>query len=119
VGLRRSAIADNLRRFVAAGGGVALGTDYQGAPNVHFDQGMPITEIVLMAQAGMTPMQIIVAATRDAAHACGPERELGTLEPGKLADVLVVEGDPLTDLRALTQTRMVVRDGVIIMQRGQ
>jgi len=119
VGLRRPAIADNLRRFVAAGGQVALGTDYQGAPNVRFDLGMPITEIELMAQAGMTPMQIIVAATRNAALTCGLERELGTLEPGKLADVLVVEGDPLADLQALTHIRLVLRDGVVIMQAGQ
>jgi imidazolonepropionase-like amidohydrolase len=118
VGLRRAAIADNLRRFVAASGQVALGTDYLGAPNVDFDLGMPITEIELMAQAGMTPMQIIVAATRNAAHVCGLERELGTLEPGKLADVLVVDGDPLTDVHVLTQTRLVLRDGVIIMQEA-
>ncbi len=118
VGLRRPAIADNLRRFVAAGGHVALGTDYLGAPNVRFDLGMPITEIELMAQAGMTHMQIIVAATRNAAHACGLEGELGTLEPGMLADVLVVDGDPLADLQALTHMRLVLRDGVVIMQRA-
>jgi len=117
VGLRRAAIPDNLRRFVAAGGNVALGTDYLGAPNVDFDLGMPITEIKLMAQAGMTPMQI-VAATRNAAHACGLEGELGTLEPGMLADVLVVDGEPLTDLQALTHIRLVLRDGVVIMQRA-
>jgi imidazolonepropionase-like amidohydrolase len=116
VGLRRPAIADNLRRFVAAGGQVALGTDYLGAPNVDFDLGMPITEIERMVQAGMTPMQIIVAATHNGAHVCGLESELGTLEPGKLADVLVVDGDPLTDLQALTQTRLVVRDGIMINQ---
>lgn len=117
VGLRRAAIAGNLRRFVAAGGKVALGTDYLGAPNVRFDLGMPITEIELMVDAGMTPMQIIVAATRNAAHVCGLARELGTLEPGKLADVLVVDGDPLADPHALTQTRLVLRDGVVIMQK--
>jgi imidazolonepropionase-like amidohydrolase len=99
VGLRSAAIPDNLRRFVAAGGKVALGTDYLGAPGVRFDLGMPITEIELMADAGMTPEQIIIAATRHAAHVCGLERELDTLEPGKIADVLVVDGDPLPILR--------------------
>jgi imidazolonepropionase-like amidohydrolase len=71
-----------------------------------------------MAEAGMTPMQIIVAATRNAATVCGLARELGTLEAGKLADVLVVEGDPLGDLHALTEPRLVLRDGVIIQTQS-
>ena len=66
----------------------------------------------------MTPMQIIVAATRNAAHVCGLASELGTLQPGKLADVLVVDGDALADLHALTQTRLVLRDGVVITAGG-
>jgi imidazolonepropionase-like amidohydrolase len=53
----------NLRLFVAAGGKVALGTDYAGTPNVGFNLGMPMPEIGYMAAAGMTPMQIIWAAT--------------------------------------------------------
>jgi len=108
----------NLGRFVAAGGQVALGTDYAGYAAT-FDLGMPVTEIGLMAEAGMTPMQIIVAATKNAAIVCGLGRELGTLEPGKLADVLVVDGDPLADLHALTQPRLVLRDGVIIMPKPE
>jgi len=55
----------NLSHFVQAGGKVALGTDYAGY-NAVFDLGMPVTEIELMQEAGMTPMQIIVAATRNA-----------------------------------------------------
>jgi len=121
VGLPSKRPVTNLGRFIKAGGKVALGTDYAGYA-AEFDLGMPVTEIGLMAEAGMTPMQIIVAATKNAAIVCGLGRELGTLEPGKLADVLVVDGDPLTDpstgsgqaLRALTQTRLVLRNGVII-----
>ena len=115
VGLPGKRPVTNLGRFVAAGGKVALGTDYAGYA-AQFDLGMPVTEIRLMAEAGMTPMQIIVAATQNGAIVCGLGRELGTLEPGKLADVLVVNGDPLADLRALTQVRLVLRDGVIIRQ---
>jgi imidazolonepropionase-like amidohydrolase len=116
VGLPGKQPVTNLGRFVAAEGKVALGTDYAGyaAP---FDLGMPVTEIGLMAEAGMTPMQIIVAATKNAAIVCGLGRELGTLEPGKLADVLAVDGDPLADLHALTQTRLVIREGAIIGQK--
>jgi imidazolonepropionase-like amidohydrolase len=109
-----SYVEDNLRRFLAAGGKVALGTDYLGAPSVDFDLGMPMHEVRFMRAAGMTPMQIIVAATRDAARVCNLERELGTVRPGKVADMLVVAGDPLRDLGALRKARIVVHDGVVI-----
>jgi imidazolonepropionase-like amidohydrolase len=106
---------DNLRRFSEAGGRVALGTDYAGY-RCQFELGMPMTEIGLMRQAGMTPMQIIVAATRNAARVCNLGAELGTLEPGKIADILVVDGNPLKDLQALTNVRLVIHNGVIIRQ---
>jgi len=106
---------DNLRRFVQAGGKVALGTDYEGY-STQFDLGMPMHEIEGMQEAGMTPMQIIVAATRNAAHVCNLEREFGTLEAGKIADVLVVDGNPWQDVRALANVRMVLRDGVVIRE---
>jgi imidazolonepropionase-like amidohydrolase len=104
----------NLARFVEAGGEVVLGTDYAGAPNVNFDLGMPIHEIEWMQEAGMTPMQIIVAATKNGARSCNMENELGTLEAGKLADVLVVDGDPLADIHALTNTHLILREGKLI-----
>ena len=75
---------------------------------------MPMHEITRMREAGMTPMQIVVAATRTAARACGLERDLGVLAEGRIADVLVVDGDPLADLSALTRVRLVVHDGVVI-----
>ena len=101
----------NLAQFVKAGGEVVLGTDYAGAPMVNFDLGMPIHEIEWMQEAGMTPMQIIVAATRNGARSCGIASELGTLEVGKMADVLVVDGNPLADVHALTKVSLVLRDG--------
>ncbi len=105
--------AGNLLRFVEAGGIVALGTDYAGY-TTPFDLGMPITEIRLMSDAGMTPMQLIEAATRNAAIVCGLGDDVGTLEPGKIADVIVVDGNPLDDLQALGSVLVVVRDGVVI-----
>jgi imidazolonepropionase-like amidohydrolase len=107
-------VVDNLRRFVEAGGKVALGTDYAGAPDVDFDLGMPIHEIEWMQEAGMTPLQIIVAATRHAAHVCNLDQEIGTLEVGKAADILVVDGDPLEDIHALTKARRVLREGATV-----
>ena len=112
----RTMAVNNLRRFVNAGGKVALGTDYEGY-SCDWDLGMPMTEIRLMAEAGMTPMQIIVAATRHGAHVCNLERQLGTLEVGKTADLFVIEGDPLADLENLQRVRVVFRDGVVI--RGE
>jgi imidazolonepropionase-like amidohydrolase len=105
-------VVDNLRRFVEAGGKIALGTDYAGAPDVDFDLGMPIDEIAWMQEAGMMATQIIVAATRHAAHICTLDQEIGTLEAGKVADILVVDGDPLEDIHTLTKTKLVFRAGV-------
>ena len=76
--------------------------------------GMPIREITWMHKAGMPPVQIIVAATRDAAHVCNRGATLGTLEVGKFADVLVANGNPLQDVAALTDARLVIHRGAII-----
>lgn len=67
-----------------------------------------------MNEAGLTPMQIIVAATQNTAHVCNLEKDLGTLEAGKIADVLIVQGDPLQDLRALTKVKWVIHNGEVI-----
>ena len=108
--------AENLRRFVEAGGRVALGNDAGYLPGLEI--GMPMREIELLQTAGMTPMQIIIAATRDAAYVCRRADTLGTLETGKLADVLVVDGDPLEDLQVLSNVRLVVRGGVVIREEN-
>ena len=105
----------NLRRFVEAGGTVALGTDFAGYRG-YFDDGMPIREIRWMREAGMTPMQIIVAATANAARVSNIANQVGTLEAGKVADILVVRGDPLADLETLLDVRLVMREGVIIRE---
>jgi imidazolonepropionase-like amidohydrolase len=107
-------VVDNLRRYVRTGGRIALGTDYAGTDNVEFDLGMPMTEIRWMREAGMSPMEIVVAATRHGAIVCGLGNEIGTLEPDKVADILVVEGNPLDDVEALRNVRMVIRDGVVV-----
>ena len=109
--------AMNLRSFIEAGVPIALGNDYTLVPQNgfdHFDQGMPMHEIERMSQAGMTPMQIIISATRNAAHVCGLEASLGTLEVGKVADILILNADPLQDIQALIQVRMVIHNGVVI-----
>jgi imidazolonepropionase-like amidohydrolase len=106
-------LLDNLGRFATAGGKVALGTDYGGGP-FQFDLGMPMKEIQWMHEAGMSPSDIIISATKNAAEVCGSGSELGTLERGKIADVLVIDGNPLRDLANLMKVRYVIKDGVII-----
>ena len=102
---------DNLRRFVTAGGTLALGDDL-GNPGVAL--GMPMAEIRHWLRAGLSPMQVIVAATRGSAHVCGLAAQLGAVRPGMIADLLVVNGDPLADPGALERVTLVVHDGVII-----
>jgi imidazolonepropionase-like amidohydrolase len=103
----------NLRNFVEQGGQVALGNDYGGGPS-EFELGIPMYEIEQMSESGMTPLQIIVASTKNAAIVSGIEDQVGTLEAGKIADVLVVSGDPLEDLENLTNLRLVIHNGTII-----
>ena len=67
-----------------------------------------------MAEAGLSPLEAIVAATSTAARACGIDAEAGTIEIGKVADLLVLEGDPLEDLRLFLEPSrvwLVLRDG--------
>jgi len=104
---------NNLIRFVQAGGKVALGTDYDGY-TTPFDLGMPITEIRLIEEAGMSPMQIIIAGTKNAALVCNLENELGTIEPGKIADITIVYDNPFEDLESLLNVQIVIHNGEII-----
>jgi imidazolonepropionase-like amidohydrolase len=70
--------------------------------------------------AGLTPMQAIQAATGWAAECVGLEREIGTLEKGKKADLIAVAGDPLADVGMLTDAsriRLVLKDGVAVVRR--
>jgi imidazolonepropionase-like amidohydrolase len=81
--------ADSFRRAVAAGVKVAMGTDSGVTPH-----GRNLAELELMAKGGMAPAAVLQATTASAAALMGLEAELGTLEPGKRADVVVVDGDP-------------------------
>ena len=106
-------VIDNLRRFAKAGGKIALGTDYAGFP-AEFELGMPLKEMKLMQDAGMTPMEIIISATRNGADISGRLQTLGTIEKGKIADVVVVDGNPLEDLSLLGNVSMVIKSGEVI-----
>jgi len=98
---------DMFRRAAAAGVKVAMGTDCPVAPH-----GTNLRELVLMAENGFTPQQALVAATSSAAELMGLQDELGTLEPGKRADVVVLEGDPFDFEKLPNRVRTVFKDGV-------
>jgi imidazolonepropionase-like amidohydrolase len=100
-----------MHRFHALGGIIAVGNDYGGIPRVEL--GMPLTEMKLLLAAGLTPLEVIEAGTRDAAFVCGQGDTLGTLEPGKLADIIIVDGDPSTDLDAMDRVRAVIKGGEV------
>lgn len=107
---RGRAVGPNLYRYHRKGGIVALGTDvpYQAGSR------MPIGEFDRLIEAGFSPAEVLVASTRNSAMAIGMLDDLGTLEVGKLADIIVVDGDPLTDIHAMENVTVVVRDGEII-----
>jgi imidazolonepropionase-like amidohydrolase len=101
-----------VRRFHSAGGVIALGTDY----NPGLEQLQPsmfIQEAQLLHAAGLTPMEVIEAATKHAARVCGHGQDLGTIEVGRLADILIVDGDPATDLAALERVVIVLKGGTV------
>jgi len=97
------------RLALDAGLSMAAGTDC-GAPG--HPHGTLREELKLMVEAGATPQQALKFGTSGAARLLGLGNELGTLGPGKRADVLAVGGDPLRDIHALDEVRLVLRDGV-------
>ncbi|UCC86585.1 MAG: amidohydrolase family protein [Anaerolineales bacterium] len=106
-----------VRRFHELGGVVGLGTDFNTGLGV--EAGMPVGEMEMLLAAGLTPMEVIEAGTRVSATVCGHGGQLGTLESGKLADVIVVDGDPLEDLQTMNQVVTVISHGeVAVISEG-
>ncbi len=99
----------NFANAVKAGVKVAFGTDAAVFPH-----GENAQEFSLMVEAGMTPAQAIHAATVSSAELLGLEDELGTLEAGKIADMIAVAGDPLHEIAVLEDVRVVIRDGKVV-----
>jgi Tol biopolymer transport system component len=95
-------------RLVRAGGRVAVGSD---APAVPYGLGVHL-ELALLARAGIPNDQVLRMATASGALALGLERELGTLEPGKLADFVVIDGDPLTHIADTLRITAVAKGGI-------
>jgi imidazolonepropionase-like amidohydrolase len=101
---------ESLRRAVAAGVKIVFGTD---STRLYNQLGDIASETELMVRAGMTPLAVIESATRVAAAMCRLDG-LGTLTPGAIADVLIVDGDATADIAALGAVRRVIKGGVMV-----
>ena len=106
---RARLMADNLARVRAAGIPVAMGTDAGNPLTLHGPS--VYLEMEAMAAAGMSPMEVLVSSTRVAADAMGRLADLGTLEAGKVADLVVLGANPLADVRNVRRVERVMRGG--------
>lgn len=108
---------DKARR---AGVTLASGTDFTGSPLTRLGENAVELES-LVEHCGFSPMEALVAATANGAKACGLERITGRIEPGLLADLLVVDGDPsrnISVLREVNRIKLVMKEGVNEVERA-
>lgn len=104
------------RQFIEADAVIGVGTDGGSPMNFHFDAMW--REMSALVDSGMTPIQVVSAATKTNAEILGSmqilggQRQLGTIEPGMLADLIIVDGDPLFDINVLGYVDLVIKDGV-------
>jgi len=109
----------NTMRWVAdmhrAGVSIALGTD-AGAPGVVIGRAAH-RELGLLVEAGLTPSEAIAAGTRNAAGVIRRADHLGTIGPGRQADLVAVAGDPLENIRMTREVRLVLKNGAVVVNR--
>ncbi|MBV9990799.1 MAG: amidohydrolase family protein [Alphaproteobacteria bacterium] len=106
-------IKANLSNAYKAGVKIAFGTDQGLAPH-----GTNAREFALMVDAGMTPIDAIMAATHNAADLIGDSKDIGAVAPGRYADIVAVSGDPLADVTELERVQFVMKAGKVYKQGG-
>jgi imidazolonepropionase-like amidohydrolase len=104
----------NLHDAYMAGVKIAFGTDESLVPH-----GQNAREFALMVKAGMKPIDAIIAATDSAADLIGDTKDIGSVQPGRYADIVAVNGDPLADIRTLERVQFVMKGGIIYRQNWQ
>jgi imidazolonepropionase-like amidohydrolase len=105
-----------VKQFIESGAVMGMGTD-SGTP-MNFHSEALWREIKVHVDMGMSPVRAIAGATRVNAQAIGKGRELGSIEPGKIADIIVVNGNPNFDITALSHVEIVVKDGIVYKGGG-
>jgi len=111
---------DSYSRIHKAGLVLAAGTDSNATPGLELGKDAKELEL-LVKYCDFTPMEAIVAATKNGAMACFMGDKIGTVEPGKFADIIVVDGDPLADIKLLQDVeriKMVMLEGKVEVDRG-
>jgi imidazolonepropionase-like amidohydrolase len=104
-----------MRRFAKAGGRIVVGTDAAGSASV---PGLSLhQELELLVDAGLTPMQALQAATRAPAEVIKKDYKLGTVTPKKLADLLILDADPLADIKNTRRINTVIKNGEVVDTR--
>jgi imidazolonepropionase-like amidohydrolase len=107
----------NFGMLLEKGVKISFGSD-TGVP--YIQHGNNARELSMFVELGMEPMQAIIAATKTAAEAIGIDNMVGTIEAGKIADIIVVEGDPLEDIKILheeNRIKLVMKEGVVAITR--
>ena len=102
-------VDNNLKRAFASGVKVAFGTDAAVYPH-----GLNAREFAVYVRLGMTPLQAIQTATVNAADLLGWSDKVGSLDAGKWADLIAVDGDPLQDVTTLQHVKFVMKGGAVI-----
>jgi imidazolonepropionase-like amidohydrolase len=100
---------DTIRKVVRGGGIVIAGTDSPIFPYALAFH----TELELFAMSGLTPFEVLQTATTRAAEALGESANLGSIEAGKLADLVIVADDPLVDVKNARKVRAVIKNGAV------
>jgi imidazolonepropionase-like amidohydrolase len=116
-----SAVVKNIAKIYRSGATLAAGTDFVGSKLLRLGENALELEL-LVEHCGLSPMDAIVSATQNGAKACCMEDRIGTLEKGKLADIAIIDGDPLKDIKILQQReriQMVMKEGSVCIERDR
>jgi imidazolonepropionase-like amidohydrolase len=104
----------NAGRAYKAGVKIAFGTDQGATSNRNKAE-----EFALLVKAGLTPMDAIFAATRNAAELIGTPQDIGSVQAGRYADIVAVKGNPLEDITELQRVQFVMKGGEVIKRDGK
>jgi imidazolonepropionase-like amidohydrolase len=108
---------ESFQRALRAGVKIATGTD-SGEVYTPIGESL-LHEMETLYGAGMSAMEVIISATSRAAELLRMTADLGTVQPGKVADLLILDGDPLTDIKAVYRTWMVFKEGRLVYRMDE